>query len=113
VYIFDLNRRYDLDGRTRSNIARLINHSCSPNCRVDVIAGRIWIIARRDILANEELTFDYGFRLAEWPWHPCRCGSPRCPGFIVASAQRWRVRRIPRTERARISAATRNSRPFA
>jgi len=100
VYIFNLTRRHDLDGRTRRNVARLINHSCAPNCRIEVIRGRVWITARRDIPAGAELTFDYGFAFAEWPLHPCRCGSPRCPGFIVNSAQRWRLRRIPRAERA-------------
>lgn len=107
VYIFNLNRRHDLDGRTRRNVARLINHSCAPNCRVEKIRGRIWIIARRDIPAGAELTFDYGFSFIEWPRHPCRCGSRRCPGFIVNGAQRWRLRRIPRNERARIAKITR------
>jgi hypothetical protein len=105
VYIFDLNRRYDLDGRMRRNLARLINHSCAPNCRVETIRGRIWIIARRDIPAGAELTFDYGFSFTEWPRHPCRCGSLRCPGFIVGGGQRWRLRRIPRAERARLANA--------
>jgi hypothetical protein len=100
VYIFNLTNRHDLDGRTRRNVARLINHSCAPNCRIEVIRGRVWITARRDIPAGAELTFDYGFAFAEWPLHPCRCGAPRCPGFIVNSAQRWRLRRIPRAERA-------------
>ncbi len=99
VYIFNLNRRHDLDGRTRRNVARLINHSCAPNCRVEVICGRIWIIARREIPAGAELTFDYGFSFTEWPKHPCHCGSRRCAGFIVNSGQRWRLRRIPRAER--------------
>jgi SET domain-containing protein len=93
IYIFDLNRRYDLDGRQRSNLARLINHSCEPNCRAEVIRGRIWIIARRDIPFGAELTFDYGFSLAEGRLHPCRCGAPRCAGVIVNAAQRWRLRR--------------------
>lgn len=96
VYIFDLNQRCDLDGRTGKNIARLINHSCSPNCTAETIRGRIWIIAHRDIAENEELTFDYGFPYKEWRLHPCRCGAPRCPGFIVNIGQRWRVRRLLR-----------------
>lgn len=105
VYIFNLNRRHDLDGRARRNIARLINHSCAPNCRVETIRGRIWIIARREIPAGDELTFDYGFPFSEWPRHPCRCGAPRCPGFIVGGAQRWRLRKIHRVERLRRAAA--------
>ena len=105
VYIFDLNRRHDLDGRTRRNIARLINHSCTPNCRIEVIRGRVWIVARREIPAGAELTFDYGFSFTEWRLHPCRCGAARCAGFIVGAAQRWRLRRIPRAERTRAARA--------
>lgn len=93
VYIFVLNRRYDLDGRRRNNIARLINHSCTPNCRAETVRGRIWIVARRDIPAGTELTFDYGFTLSEGRQHPCRCGARRCAGYIVNAAQRWRLRR--------------------
>lgn len=101
VYIFDLNQRYDLDGRSETNLARLINHSCSPNCVAETIRGHIWIIARRDIPAGEELTFDYGFPYKEWRLHPCRCGSPRCVGFIVNQHQRWRLRRLLRGKRKR------------
>jgi len=98
VYIFILNQRYDLDGSAAWNSARLINHSCEPNCRAETIRGRIWIIADRDIPAGAELTFDYGYGFREWRIHPCRCGAKRCPGFIVNAAQRWRVRRLLRAE---------------
>ncbi len=99
VYVFTLNTRHDLDGRNRRNVARLINHSCDPNCRVEIIRGRIWIIARREIPAGVELTFDYGFSLAAGRQHACRCGARRCTGLIVGAAQRWRVRHIPRAQR--------------
>lgn len=99
VYIFELNQRYDLDGGARRNIARLINHSCAPNCRAETIQGKIWILARRDIAAGEELTFDYGYGYSLWEDHPCRCGAPRCVGYIVNSAQRWRVRKILQVRR--------------
>lgn len=104
VYIFELNARHDLDGRSRGNVARLINHACAPNCRVDVLRGRIWIVARRDIAAGEELTFDYGFKFNDWRHHACRCGGARCAGFIVAKDQRWRLRRVSRTERTQVRA---------
>jgi SET domain-containing protein len=99
VYIFNLNARHDLDGRSGRSVARFINHSCAPNCRAEQVRGRIWIVARRDIAEGEELSFDYGFPFSEWRLHPCRCGAKRCPGFIVNAAQRWRVRRILRAER--------------
>jgi SET domain-containing protein len=107
VYIFELNKKHDLDGRTRGNVARLINHSCAPNCRAETIRGRIWIIAATDIAAGEELTFDYGYGYSEWRLHPCRCGSKNCAGFIVNAAQRWRVRRIARKITARERAVQR------
>lgn len=99
VSIFQLNGRYDLDGRVPGNVARLMNHSCQPNCRADNIRGRIWLVARRDILAGEELSFDYGYALEHWALHPCRCGKPRCAGYIVGAAQRWRLRRKLRDQR--------------
>jgi len=94
VYIFELNQRHDLDGKGPVNLARRINHSCDPNCETDNIRGRIWILARRDIAAGEELTYDYNFDFVEWRDHPCRCGAKGCVGFIVNSGQRWRVRRL-------------------
>jgi uncharacterized protein len=100
VTIFALNKRHDLDGRSARNVAHFINHSCAPNCRAEAIRGRIWIVARRDIAAGDELTFDYGYGFQEWRLHPCRCGAKRCVGFIVGSAQRWRVRRILRRTKA-------------
>lgn len=98
VYVFELNQRYDLDGRMSHNVARFINHSCAPNCRSETVGGRVWIKAIRDIPAGAELTFDYGYGYSEWRLHPCRCGTKPCPGFIVNAAQRWRVRRIVRME---------------
>ena len=99
VTIFELNQRHDIDGRSAKNIARMINHSCAPNSRSEIIRGRIWILANRDIPAGEEITFDYGFSFSEWRLHPCRCGAKNCPGFIVNAPQRWRVRKIVQREK--------------
>ncbi|MEI6106051.1 MAG: SET domain-containing protein-lysine N-methyltransferase [Opitutae bacterium] len=99
VYIFELNQRHDLDGNVRWNEARRINHSCAPNCEPKIIRGRIWIVARRDLAAGEELSYDYGFDFSEWRSHPCRCGTPPCAGFIVGEGLRWRVRRVIAAER--------------
>jgi len=105
VYIFNVNQRHDLDGRMQRNVARLINHSCQPNCRSEKVAGRIWIVSLREIAEGAELTFDYGFPFSEWRMHPCRCGVGKCAGFIVSSAQRWRLKKIPLRERRSARAA--------
>ena len=98
VYIFEINKRHDLDGSMDWNTARLINHSCEANCESSNIRGRIWIVATRDIAKGEELTFDYGFGMENWREHPCRCGTRKCAGFIVTKMQRWRVRKKLRAE---------------
>lgn len=59
-YLFELNSRWTIDGRTRKNLARYINHSCRPNCETDVKGKRIIVTAKRSIQAGEELTYDYG-----------------------------------------------------
>ena len=35
IYLFTVNKRYDLDGDFSWNTARLINHSCDNNCDYD------------------------------------------------------------------------------
>lgn len=59
-YLFELNSRWTIDGRTRKNLARYINHSCRPNCETDVKGKEIIVTAKRTIQAGEELTYDYG-----------------------------------------------------
>jgi len=88
VYIFTLSKNYDIDGNVPWNTARLINHSCDPNCEAWIEGRRIHIHALRDINAGEELTFDYGFDVGCYEDHPCRCGKPQCVGYIV-SREQW------------------------
>lgn len=83
VLIFTLDDTHDIDGGYDWNLARLINHSCDPNCYSQVIEGEIWVLAARAIQPGEELTFNYGFALDHWQDHPCRCGQPNCIGYIV------------------------------
>jgi SET domain-containing protein len=87
VYIFTLSRKTDIDGNFPWNTARLINHSCEPNCEAWVVGRKIFIYALRDIEAGEELTFDYGFDVECYEDHPCRCGSANCVGYIVSRSQ--------------------------
>src|SRR5580765_5022122 len=48
-YIFSLNEGEDLDGNVSWNPARLLNHSCAPNCEAQNSSGQIWLISLRDI----------------------------------------------------------------
>lgn len=96
VYVFELNKRYDVDGRVSWNTARWINHSCEPNCEPQIIRGHIWIIALRDIGEGEEITYNYGYDEQNWKDHPCRCRSKRCLGYIVGEDHRSKLQRILR-----------------
>jgi hypothetical protein len=83
-YIFALDDDFDLNGDVAWNPARVLNHSCDPNCEAENIRGRIWIIARRGIKAGEEITFNYGYDLESYRDYPCQCGALNCVGYIVA-----------------------------
>ena len=62
IWVFRVNRAWSRDAGVGGNIARFINHSCTPNCwvEVDVPSKTIWIRASRWIAPGEELVYDYG-----------------------------------------------------
>ncbi|MAJ57498.1 MAG: SET domain-containing protein-lysine N-methyltransferase [Candidatus Pelagibacter sp.] len=94
IYLFILNKKLVLDGDIRLNIAKYINHSCNPNCEVDIIKGKIWILAIQDIKIGDELSYDYGFGYdKDYKQFRCKCGSKNCCGYIVRDDQRWRINR--------------------
>jgi SET domain-containing protein len=59
IWVFRVNRRWSRDAAVGGNIARFINHSCTPNCWWEVVDTTIWIRAARTIQPGEELTYDY------------------------------------------------------
>lgn len=76
-YLFTLNKDYVIDGKSRDNTARYINHSCRPNCEVEIDEDdwTINVYSKRKIKAGEELTYNYG--KSYWNDHikpyGCRC----------------------------------------
>ena len=83
VYIFTLDDHWDIDGKIPENAARLINHSCDPNCEAQIWEEKeIWIVSLRAIKKGEELFFNYGFDLENYTDHPCKCDSANCVGYI-------------------------------
>ena len=96
IYLFDLNKKYDLDGDFKYNTARLVNHSCDPNCEIiDNGKSKLWIYSTKSIRKNEELTYDYGFSFdKDYKKYPCNCGSGNCVGYIIRQSSRWRLKKI-------------------
>ncbi len=100
IYLFNINKKYDLDGDFKYNTARLINHSCDPNCEVYGTGLKVWVYAIRDIKKGEELSYDYGFSFdQDYKDFPCRCGSKKCVGFILREGSRWRVKASKRSNK--------------
>lgn len=76
-----------LDG-TRGSIARFVNHSCEPNCRmikwtVNRTPRMALFAGDKGVMTGEELTYDYNFN----PYsvknvQQCRCGAPSCRGVL-------------------------------
>jgi len=56
---YRVNRVWSRDAAVGGNIARFINHSCTPNCWTEIVDKTIWIRASRRINPGEELTYDY------------------------------------------------------
>ncbi len=92
IYLFTINKRYDLDGDFPWNTAGLINHSCDNNCDYDGKGLKIWVKAIKDIKKGEEFTCDYGFGYDEnYKQFPCKCKSKNCCGYIIRAESRWRI----------------------
>ena len=87
-----------------NNPTRFINHSCNENCEAiwDAPTQIMKIIAQREIVPGEELSFDYGFDLLNFFQHRCHCGAKNCCGYIVAKPLRGALfRKLARHKRAR------------
>jgi hypothetical protein len=97
TFLFTLNDDYVIDANVDGNDARWINHSCDPNCEAvhaedengDSSQDAIYIESIRAIKPGEELTYNYGIRLAEahsakmkklWA---CHCGAKTCTGTML------------------------------
>jgi SET domain-containing protein len=77
IWVFRVNRNWSRDANVGGNIARFINHSCVPNCwiEVDMKTKTIWVRAAKQIRKGQELVYDYnteGDKVI-----PCKC-RPGC-----------------------------------
>lgn len=77
-YLFWTGRGTMIDGNIPGNKARFINHSCAPNCEIDIKQRRVYIFALRSIQEGEELTYHYGTEYYETHIKPMGCRCIKC-----------------------------------
>ena len=75
-YLFAIDEERTIDGSSRQNLARYLNHSCKPNCEAEHDGKRIFMYAIKNIKPGDELTYHYGQEYFEDFIKPrgCRCG---------------------------------------
>jgi SET domain-containing protein len=96
TFYFSLHDGRVIDGGSRGNEARFINHACSPNCEAYEEDGRVYIHALCDIEPGEELNYNYALiydarhTAALKRQFACRCGTPDCTGTMLAPKRKTR-----------------------
>ncbi len=66
-----------------------LNHSCEPNLGLQ---GQIVFVAMRNVMQDEELTFDYAMTDDEHYEMECLCGAQACRGVVTGLD--WKNRQI-------------------
>jgi hypothetical protein len=79
IWCFKLTNRTVIDAAVGGNIARYINHSCKPNCYIEIKDGTIWVRAAKTIRKGTELNYNYNTD-GEGAI-PCRC-RPGCKNML-------------------------------
>ena len=74
-YLFELDKDHAIEGSARSNTARYINHSCTPNAKGYTTGRRVWIWSLRAIKPGEEITINYGKEYLDEHIRQCKCAA--------------------------------------
>jgi SET domain-containing protein len=98
-YLFEVNTRWTIDGATRRNTARYINHSCRPNAEVYFIKHVIRIRAIKNIKAGDEITYHYGRNYFQAFIKPVGCRCQPCARKKAKERAESRARRKRRRRR--------------
>lgn len=99
TFLFAVDDDVIIDAAVKGNDARFINHSCDPNCQAVDEDGRIFIEAIRNIQPGVELAYDYRYERdpddgpKREALYPCRCGTVRCRGTLLAPPKRRRKKK--------------------
>ena len=81
IMIVEISNRKAIDASRSTDPMRFTNHSCAPNARLVIRAGRVEFYSLREITVGEEVTVNYGETHHEGRLE-CRCGVPGCIGRL-------------------------------
>jgi len=81
IMIVEISNRKAIDASRSTDPMRFTNHSCAPNARLLIRAGRIEFYSLREIDVGEEVTVNYGETHHEGRLQ-CQCGAPGCVGKL-------------------------------
>jgi len=97
-YLFEVNARWTVDGSSRKNVARYVNHSCRPNAEADVKKRKILITAIKTINPGDEITYNYGrdYFNAFIKERGCKCAACHQKKFVMRSNARRSKKRKSR-----------------
>jgi SET domain-containing protein len=76
-YMFEINSRWSIDGSSRRNLARYVNHACRPNAEFELMRGKLILYAREALASADQITCDYGSDYFDLFIAPigCRCAT--------------------------------------
>lgn len=77
-YLFDLENGKTINGASRHNIARYINHRCRPNAEARQVGNRIYLFSVRKINPGDEISYHYGKEYCDEYIKPHGCKCPSC-----------------------------------
>ena len=77
-YLFKVTEKKTINGWNKENTARYINHSCRPNCEIEIRKGRVFVMAKRAIKPGEELAYYYGKEYFDQHIKPIGCKCLKC-----------------------------------
>jgi len=105
-YLYEVNKRWTIDGKARSNVARYANHSCNPNADSYNVKLRVFIRAIKNIKPGEEIVYDYGTDYLKNVIGRSNCQCSRCRKRRNRRAAELRLKRQRKAARlARLRAA--------
>ncbi|KAK9417477.1 hypothetical protein SUNI508_08837 [Seiridium unicorne] len=102
-YLMSFDQNMIIDA-TKGSIARFVNHSCQPNCRMIkwIVSGqpRMALFAGdRPIMTGEELTYDYNFDpFSAKNVQKCLCGAPNCRGVLGPKPKEVKPPKAPKDD---------------